>query len=158
VAELIGSLPARGSRRKNGAYDHLLDGQIWRCTRGVDFDTSISSFRNTIYVAARRRRLKVSVMCLDSESLAVQARTPVKASPPKPPAEKVKLPSFERLEKPAVVPGRADKIFDLLFQEGSLPVELISRRLKLAVMLIEAEIDASDWFQRNADGDIAIKK
>jgi hypothetical protein len=44
-----------GGRRATYPWGEWLDGSIWKLTLGVDFSGSLNSFRNNIYVTARRK-------------------------------------------------------------------------------------------------------
>jgi len=51
---------------------------------------------------------------------------------------------------------KAAKIHDLLTAEGSLPQDVIARRLGVSSKSVERTAQLSDWLTRTPDGDIAI--
>jgi|ETNmetMinimDraft_3_1059899.scaffolds.fasta_scaffold263919_2 hypothetical protein len=53
-------------------YDSWFDGQIWKLTKGFDFECQPSSLRQAFYAAARRRGIKVRVSVLTNGDVIVQ--------------------------------------------------------------------------------------
>lgn len=53
-------------------------------------------------------------------------------------------------------PKLSERIYDLLTENGSLPIEVIEIKLGERRQAIAAAVARSSWFSRNADGDIEI--
>jgi hypothetical protein len=59
-------------RNKCQNWAKLLDGSIWRVTQGVDFDSTMKTFRSNAYRQARARGLLMRT-ALEGETLILQA-------------------------------------------------------------------------------------
>jgi hypothetical protein len=55
-------------------YDDWFDGQIWKLTKGFDFECQPSSLRQAFYAAANRRKIKIHVSMLANGDVVVQRR------------------------------------------------------------------------------------
>lgn len=65
MAEVLEEFSFNGSPNRDDGYpvryewDKWLNGQVWKLTQGEDFTISVSNFRNSAFVAAGKRDLKV---------------------------------------------------------------------------------------------------
>lgn len=76
MAELIDALPAR-TRESNYNWDELLDGNPRVLTQEVDFpDAKPTTFGNLARTTAKKRGLKVKIVTVDSNRIAMQAFEP----------------------------------------------------------------------------------
>jgi hypothetical protein len=53
-------------------YDDWFDGQIWKLTKGFDFECQPNSLRQAFYAAAKRRGIKVQVSILANGDVVIQ--------------------------------------------------------------------------------------
>jgi len=52
--------------------------------------------------------------------------------------------------------AKAQRIYDLIYQEGSLPMDVIAKRLVVTPKSVERTVQLSDWLTRTPEGDVAI--
>lgn len=58
MAQVLDEIPPRLYRdRPHYPWDTWLDGQVWECTAGEDFHSTVKAFRNAAFSAARHRGL-----------------------------------------------------------------------------------------------------
>jgi hypothetical protein len=59
-------------------WDSWLDGQVWKLKQGEDFTISLVNLRNSVFVAASKRNLKVRTTTNKEEgTVIIQALPPV---------------------------------------------------------------------------------
>ena len=74
--KILDELPRHGNGNEEiFDWDTLLDGQVRLFEKGIDFDCLTSSMRGSIYAAARRRNLKVTLRII-GDNVAFQALLP----------------------------------------------------------------------------------
>ena len=74
MAKKLRQMPDKSVGRP-AMYDwlKLLNGSVWELSRGVDFDGEPDSFRGTVYSAAARAGLAVTVV-VTGDTVTIQAR------------------------------------------------------------------------------------
>ena len=74
------------------------------------------------------------------------------------PQRKTAKPDSTQVSEASSVESLADKIYDLITREGSLPPNVIASMLGRSVQGVNMAITKSGWFTRGADGEIRIAK
>lgn len=105
-------------------------------------------------------RIKQEIESLERHILALRSmarvvETRLNGAVPRRAATKRDPPGSESRAQPSNV---AEEVFDLISREGSLPLEVLSKKLGRSRQALGVAITRSGWFQRTSDGDIAIKK
>ncbi len=73
MSEILESYNFTSSGRKSiYPYDEWFDGQIWKLTKGFDFECQPNSLRQAFYKAANRKGIRIHVSLLANGDVVVQ--------------------------------------------------------------------------------------
>ena len=88
-----------------------------------------------------------------------QPEEPVAAAPAPAPAPADALPKSTGPDRGSVDPSSvAEQVYELLDEEGSLPVNIIAKRLGRTEQGVKLAMTKSGWFTVGADGDVSIAR
>lgn len=73
MAEVIKTYEFKKHKPEKHDYDKLFDGRIWKLKKDEDYDNKATSARATLYIAAKRRGLKIKTSIVeDGNAIIVQ--------------------------------------------------------------------------------------
>jgi hypothetical protein len=140
------------------------DGQIWQLVHGEDFKVPQHQLRSALVKIAKGRGGEMIFRKIDENNIVVQfvkeLPKPMSTSPnPPPPHRPNPTPN-----RPATAMVNASQeqlavgIYDLIFQEGSLPLEELASRLQKTQTEVSAAAKLSGWFHISRENEVSIKK
>jgi hypothetical protein len=74
MAEVIRTHTFKKHKPEKHDYDKLFDGRIWKLKRDEDYENKATAARATLYIAAKRRGLKIKTSIVeDGNAIVVQS-------------------------------------------------------------------------------------